>query len=122
MLADSLGIRIKHFDSTISVKSFTDSFLKSGRLDAEYYQPKYDYYHSKIAEYGNGHFRIGDVAEYFFTGEYSEEYLPKETGRSFYIRGTNMKNGRIKIDENYYVDPSNHQERMPHTNRKLCQK
>lgn len=109
MLADSLGIRTKQFDTTVSVKSFSDSFLKTGRLDAEYYQPKYDYYQSKIVEYGNGHFRIGEVAEYVFTGEYSEEYLPKDNGRRFYIRGTNMKNGRIKTDENYYVDPSNHQ-------------
>lgn len=28
----------------VSVKSFSDSFVKSGRLDAEYYQPKYDDY------------------------------------------------------------------------------
>lgn len=108
-LSDSLGISAMLFDNTIAIKSFADSFQKTGRLDAEYYQPKYDYFYTKIVEYGNGHFRIGDVAEYVFTGEYSDEYLPKESGRKFYIRGTNMKNGRINIDENYYVDPSNHQ-------------
>lgn len=42
VLADSLGISTKPFDKTIAVKSFADSFLKSGRLDSEYYQPKYD--------------------------------------------------------------------------------
>ncbi len=29
-------------EETITVKSFSDSFLSSGRFDAEYYQPKYD--------------------------------------------------------------------------------
>ena len=109
LLTDSLGISAKHFENTVSVKSYADSFLKSGRLDAEYYQPQYDYYHSKIVEYSKGHFRIGDIAEYVFTGEYSDEYLPKDCNRKFYIRGTNMKNGRIHTDENYYVDPSKHQ-------------
>lgn len=42
VLADILGIRTKQFDTTVSVKSFSDSFLKTGRIDAEYYQPKYD--------------------------------------------------------------------------------
>ncbi len=112
LLSDTLGISTQHFDKTIAVKSYADSFLKSGRLDAEYYQPKYDYYHSKIVEYNNGYFRIGDIAEYIFTGEYSEEYLPKCSGRKFYIRGTNMKNGRVNTDENYYVDPSKHQKHV----------
>lgn len=112
LLADSLGISEKCFDKTVAVKSYADSFLKCGRLDAEYYQPKYDYYHSKIAEYSGGHFRIGDIAEYVFTGEYSDEYLPKARSRKFYIRGTNMRNGRINTDDNYYVDPSRHQKHV----------
>ena len=42
LLADSLGISEKCFDKTVAVKSYADSFLKCGRLDAEYYQPKFD--------------------------------------------------------------------------------
>ena len=90
LLADSLGISEKCFNKTVAVKSYADSFLKCGRLDAEYYQPKYDYYHSKIAEYSGGHSR----------------------SRKFYIRGTNMRNGRINTDDNYYVDPSRHQKHV----------
>ena len=44
LLSDSLGISTQHFDKTIAVKSYADSFLKSGRLDAEYYQSKYEKY------------------------------------------------------------------------------
>ena len=112
MLTDSLGIVSKCFDTTVAIKSFTESYLKSGRLDAEYYQPKYEYYQSKIVEYCKGYFRIGDIAEYIFTGEYTEEYLPKNSNRKFYIRGTNMKNGRINTDDSYYVDPSKHQKHV----------
>lgn len=42
-LLSSLNIQIK--DQTIPViaeKSFTESFMRTGRLDAEYYQPKYE--------------------------------------------------------------------------------
>lgn len=42
-LLSSLNIQIK--DQTIPViaeKSFAESFMRTGRLDAEYYQPKYD--------------------------------------------------------------------------------
>lgn len=99
-------------EDPVSIKNYSDSFIKTGRLDSEYYQPKYDFYYSKIVEYSEGYFRIGDVAEYVFTGEYSEEYWPKGNNRKFYIRGTNMKNGRIITDENYFVDPAKHQKHV----------
>jgi hypothetical protein len=35
-------------EETFAVKSFADSFLSSGRLDAEYYQPKYDELYRKL--------------------------------------------------------------------------
>lgn len=42
LLDDSLGIHAADCDQTVAVKSYADSFLKYGRLDAEFYQPKYD--------------------------------------------------------------------------------
>lgn len=37
------NIKIEQIDANeYSIKSFSESFLNSGRLDAEYYQPKYD--------------------------------------------------------------------------------
>lgn len=43
LLLDELGLR-SFMPSTerTAVKSFSESFLQTGRLDAEYYQPKYD--------------------------------------------------------------------------------
>ena len=38
----------------VNIKSFKDSFAKSGRLDAEYYQKKYDDYTNLVFNYKNG--------------------------------------------------------------------
>ena len=39
-------------EKNTTVKSFKTSFVESGRLDAEYYQPKYDEIENKIINYG----------------------------------------------------------------------
>ncbi len=36
-------------NAKVTVKSFSESFLSSGRLDAEYYQPKYDVLNEKLS-------------------------------------------------------------------------
>ncbi len=38
----------------VNIKNFKDSFATSGRLDAEYYQPKYDDYSKLINNYSGG--------------------------------------------------------------------
>lgn len=42
-------------------KKLSDSFLSSGRLDAEYYQPKYDYLSSYLSEFATS--TIGELTE-----------------------------------------------------------
>lgn len=52
MLMSELSIDInKYVNKLVNEKMFSESFLKSGRLDAEYYQPKYDYLYSQIKEF-----------------------------------------------------------------------
>jgi len=48
ILTDSLNINTLCAGETITVKSYTNSFLKSGRLDAEYYQPHYQEYVDRL--------------------------------------------------------------------------
>lgn len=49
ILLDEIGlIDFNPTENNVSIKKFTDSFLESGRLDAEYYQPKYDYIEEPI--------------------------------------------------------------------------
>lgn len=41
-------------NNPINIKQLKESFLASGRLDAEYYQPKYDEIESVVTKYKNG--------------------------------------------------------------------
>lgn len=93
-------------EENIAEKSFASSFLASGRLDAEYYQPKYDELEDRIKSYYGGWDYLGNMFA-VDTGEYSEEYLPKSNRRKFYIRNTNIRIGRIEVDDDYYVNPHN---------------
>ena len=46
--------------TTVAQKRFSD-FVNSGRLDAEYYQPKYDHITKKISQYPLGQDNIGNL-------------------------------------------------------------
>jgi type I restriction enzyme M protein len=72
-------------EESIAVKSFSESFLSSGRLDAEYYQPKYDqlYQSLKTATLRNGWQlkKLSELSSLFKYGvsdslEYIEEGVP----------------------------------------------
>ena len=59
LLLEHLGL--KDFNpptQTVNIKSFTDSFGTSGRLDAEFYQEKYESYLKKIQAFNNGFVQI----------------------------------------------------------------
>lgn len=55
LLLDTLGMTdFSPSVETINIKSFEDSFAATGRLDAEYYQPKYEDYLVHATAYPNG--------------------------------------------------------------------
>jgi hypothetical protein len=63
LLLSTLGLNdfeSKKVETNYNIKSFKDSFLTSGRLDAEYYQPKYEELEKRIREYEGGFCKIGD--------------------------------------------------------------
>lgn len=90
----------------VAIKNFSASFGATGRLDAEYYQPKYDDLENRIKAYPNGWDFLGNQLTNISTGEYSKDYLPKDSHLKFYIRNTNVVGGQIEFDDNYYVNPS----------------
>ena len=105
LLLSELGLKNwQPTEETVAVKSFAESFLSSGRLDAEYYQPKYDEIENQIKFYSGGWDYLGNKFS-VETGEYSSEYFERSQNLKFYIRNTNIISGQIKIDENYYVFP-----------------
>ena len=62
LLLETLGL--KDFEPSrekSNIKHFKESFLYSGRLDAEYYQPKYEDYLKLICSYSKGHSNIQEI-------------------------------------------------------------
>ena len=55
LLLEELGLRdFQPSEQGVNIKSLKDSFLSTGRLDAEYYQPKFDDYIELIQNYSQG--------------------------------------------------------------------
>lgn len=62
VLLDELGLDNWHpTQANTEVKSFKNSFLQSGRLDAEYYQPKYDVLTAKIQH--AEHYKLSELVK-----------------------------------------------------------
>ncbi|AFY60436.1 N-6 DNA methylase [Synechococcus sp. PCC 6312] len=86
LLLSELGLQAwQPTEKTVAVKSFSESFLSSGRFDAEYYQPKYDelYDHleTSCSEKGWELKRLEDLSSLFKYGtsepfEYLDQGLP----------------------------------------------
>ena len=95
---------------TIAIKSFKESFLFSGRLDAEYYQPKYDELEEKFKQ-----FKILKISQ-FINYPVSSGATPKAGGDDYtdaengipFIRAVDLKDGRVDIDDFIYIKQDVH--------------
>lgn len=68
LLEKEIGIDVNKVRSGgISIKSFSESYSKTGRFDAEYYQEKYDDYEKHVIEYKNGYTTPRKEFEYIKT-------------------------------------------------------
>lgn len=72
---------------TVNIKSFADSFGTSGRLDAEFYQEKYESYLKKIQAYPNGCELIRTACKLKYAN-----YTPKDNQTYRYIELSNIGN------------------------------
>ncbi len=109
LLLETLGLR--NFNPQIeqySIKSFKKSFADTGRLDAEFYQKKYDLIESALRNYDTDIKRLDEIAEYIFTGQYAEEYFDYKEGRKYYIRGTDVCKGVVEINNKYCINPQHY--------------
>ena len=88
LLLDYLGL--KDFNppaQKVNIKSFADSFGTSGRLDAEFYQEKYESYLKKIQAYPNGYELIRTACKLK-----DANYTPKDNQTYRYIELSNIGN------------------------------
>ena len=82
--------QIMETEVTYSHNKFSE-FVNSGRLDAEYYQPKYDASIDKISQYPYGHDKIGNL--YILR---DKKFLPNDNTRYKYIELSDIGvNGEI---------------------------
>lgn len=92
LLLQSIGL--KNFHPTkefVNVKSFKDSFVASGRLDAEYYQPKYEDYLELIYNYSQGAEYLENIVRLK-----DKNFIPKENINYKYIELADIgKSGEI---------------------------
>lgn len=92
-LLSELGVDICKFETEVfSVRRYTD-ILSAERMDAEYFQPKYDKLISTILKYDPKAKTLDDVAIYLFTGEYADKYMLFDKGLCHYVRGTDIYDG-----------------------------
>jgi type I restriction enzyme S subunit/type I restriction enzyme M protein len=101
LLLESLGLKdFQPSRKNKNIKDFSESFLSTGRLDAEYYQPKYEDYLQLIQNYPNGFDLLQtacNLKDSNFTPEETNEYQYIELsdiGKSGNITGCTIAQGK----------------------------
>ncbi|EOW1885800.1 restriction endonuclease subunit S [Enterococcus hirae] len=80
-------------DENVSIKTLRESFLKTGRLDSEYYQPKYDEYLNKIYSYSGGYDLLSN-----YCNLKDQNYIPEDEKEYKYIELANIKGNAEIVD------------------------
>jgi len=81
-------------DLAVNKKSFKESFENGGRLDSEYYQPKYDAIEKQLNDYHNG------VSKLMLVFEYVKDDFTKDLEGYNYIEigDVNISNGEVEYN------------------------
>ena len=87
LLLSELGLEnFNPSNEKVSIKTLKESFLKTGRLDSEYYQPKYDDYLKKVFSYSNGYELLGESCNIK-----DKNFMPKDDEEYRYIELANIR-------------------------------
>ena len=96
ILISELGLEnFNPSNEKVSIKTLKESFLKTGRLDSEYYQPKYDEILNKITKYGCSEF-TNFVDRYTKGYPYSSDSYVEKDGIVL-IKISNINNFKLDI-------------------------
>ncbi len=86
------------------VKNFSDT-KKAERMDAEYFQPKYEEIIEAVKRYKGGFVRLGEVAKTKRGSLISDSFYNERNGIP-YIRGADFSSGFLNNDKLIYIDKS----------------
>lgn len=103
-----------------NVKSFKESFGVTGRLDAEYYQKKYDVLERKFDKFKR--IKISDLVNY----PVSSGTTPKAGGDAYtdcengipFVRAVDLQNGEVSVSNFNYIKPEIHNSILKRTQLK----
>lgn len=99
-LLECLGMQdfVANPDS-FNIKTLKESFLESGRIDAEYYLPKYEELTSFIQNYSLGCSQLSDIVDFYRGALIADTYYTDyDTTLPAYIRGGDISSNRIVAD------------------------
>jgi hypothetical protein len=82
---------------TVNIKSFKESFLDSGRLDAEYYQPKFDELEARLYETGSAILLGSDLS---INKRGSQPKYTEEPSGILVLNSKHIRENRIEFIEN----------------------
>lgn len=99
LLLQEIGLQdFESHKEAVNVKSFKESFGASGRIDAEYYQPKYEMIEDVVRSYSNGFDTLDVFIENYSTGyPYKSSSYINEGGVPL-IRINNIKKGFLDLN------------------------
>ena len=99
ILLKELGLEdFKATKEAVNIKSFSESFGQTGRIDSEYYQPKYEIIEKAIKSYKNGYETFDYFIENYSTGfPYKSSSYIENNGIPL-IRINNIKKGHLQLD------------------------
>ncbi len=92
LLLSALGLNnfeSKKIETNYNIKSFKDSFLTSGRLDAEYWQPKYEIVENLVKS--QGYSLVEDICSEVNYGTVPTSLYSEDGLGIPYIKGMNLK-------------------------------
>lgn len=82
-----------------NIKTLKESFLESGRIDAEYYLPKYEDLTLFIQNYSLGSLPLSDIVDFYRGSLISDTYYTDyDVARPAYIRGGDISSNRMVAD------------------------
>ena len=82
-----------------NIKTLKESFLESGRIDAEYYLPKYEDLTLFVQNYSLGSLPLSDIVDFYRGSLISDTYyIDYDVARPAYIRGGDISSNRMVAD------------------------
>lgn len=114
LLLQSLGLSDFDLDAgdgvNSNIKPFAASFLESGRLDAEYYQRKYEIIEEKLKVFKR--IKVGELVNYPVSSGSTpkaggDDYTDEINGAPF-IRAVDLVNGEVSTDNLNYIKKQIH--------------